>query len=200
MGENTKLTKAKKMTKVTEVVLKISEILCSICAVTLIVVGLLMAFNAPVIVRNTEEGNGSLELKKNISVVEFSVIEIEDDELMKDMLKNAHSDVPFIQEKLEEGNTVGVVGIMLLFYGIILELVMIAIRFLRLIFTKINKAETPFAPEVIKQMKISFIVISVVLFFSTGSLVGVFAILGLWSIYFIFDYGYCLQQLEDETI
>lgn len=201
MEENAKLENVKNITRTTEIILKVAEIIGVIGACILICMGILLAFKMPAVVHlGDDSGKGHLEIKQHVSVFEFSVLEIDDTELFEEILKNSHSDIPFIQKKLDEGDASILVGIMLLVFGIVLAISMVAVRFLRKIFEKINKAGTPFAPEVIKQMKVSFIVISVALLLTTGSLIGVFAVFGLWSIYFIFQYGYCLQELADETI
>lgn len=201
MEENTKLIKAKKMNKVTEVVLKIAEIISTIGAITLIVAAIILMTGNPVLKKTEDEnGEGHWKVESNSVGFEFSLIELDDRGALSELMKSSKSDIPFIQKKLDEGNTAFVGGIMFLIYGICLVDITVAILFLRLIFTKMNKAETPFTPEVLKQMKVSFIVIGSLLLVMTGSIIGVFAVLGLWSIYFIYEYAYSLQELADETI
>lgn len=82
----------------------------------------------------------------------------------------------------------------------ICAMVAVAFDMLRRIFKTIKTSETPFEEEVLKKLKVMFIVITVEILLMSG--VGEALILGLicWSVYNIMDYGFTLQKEIDETL
>lgn len=199
MNENVKLARVKKMTKVSEIILKIVEIVGIIGVVALLLGGITMMIGGK---KFSEEltKEGKLSVGANAGAVKFSVMEIEDDEIMSLLIHNAKSDVPAIQKMIDEGNVAPLYGMMFIGYAVGLLIATVGLHFLRLIFVKVKKADNPFAPEVLKQMRVSFIVITVGIVITSLSLLGIFIALGMWSIYCIFSYGCTIQELADETI
>lgn len=78
-------------------------------------------------------------------------------------------------------------------------LVIVAFSFLKKAFVHIHDSETPFQESTLKDLKISFIVITV-LCFTYSLLFGVVLLLILKCLYNIFKYGCELQTESDETL
>ena len=70
---------------------------------------------------------------------------------------------------------------------------------LRKTFLEIEKSNTPFRPEVLKRIRITGVLMTIVaLCYSVG--VGAMTGLISWCIYCVFDYGIELQKNDDETL
>ncbi|MBR5116631.1 MAG: hypothetical protein IK096_06150 [Lachnospiraceae bacterium] len=60
--------------------------------------------------------------------------------------------------------------------------------------------ESPFVPEVMKKMRVNFILLTAVMFLVVGFGPALIAAFLFWCIYNIFDYGCLLQSESDETL
>ena len=101
---------------------------------------------------------------------------------------------------IENGEYGKVLGTYCFVGAAICAMVAVAFDMLRRIFKTIKTSETPFEEEVLKKLKVMFIVITVEILLMSG--VGEALILGLicWSVYNIMDYGFTLQKEIDETL
>lgn len=221
MEQNKKLKRVKVITKIAEIGLRICEIILLIVTIAALVLGITftvmgnevivekdaiylksntgVSVNVPEDNKNSED-NGYLSVETYVAGTRVKLADIDTEKIADVFWENSESDIPYIQNMIDQKNYVGVIGFVMIFYSFALAIATTGVIFFRRIFTMIRKEETPFSKGVIKQMRISFIILSVGIFLTMGSLVGIFVVVGLWSIYCIFDYGYCLQALEDEII
>ncbi|MCQ2520422.1 MAG: hypothetical protein MJ107_07820 [Lachnospiraceae bacterium] len=79
-------------------------------------------------------------------------------------------------------------------------LILLLLKQITNIFENILSEKTPFSDSVIKPLRISFIIITIIVLMGNG--LGSAAIIGLffWCIYTIFKYGATLQKQADETL
>lgn len=92
-----------------------------------------------------------------------------------------------------------VLGVYLLTGSVMLICVLVILHFVGKVFKKLKESYSPFGPEIVKSMKIAFVLITVLVLQSSlliGALVGV----SLWCVFQIFEYGCELQQQSDETL
>lgn len=76
----------------------------------------------------------------------------------------------------------------------------VMLGFTRKIFSIIKEAESPFDVRVLKPLRITFIVLTVIIVFSVSNITGIVVALILWCVYNFFSYGCELQKLSDETL
>ncbi|MCQ2080501.1 MAG: hypothetical protein MJZ11_02505 [Lachnospiraceae bacterium] len=106
-----------------------------------------------------------------------------------------HSD-----EFIEEGNYLLLILLNTIAGAIVCAIGLAFFTFIGRVFKTIEKSETPFCDEVIKSLKISFIVLSIFIAVASGLGTGAITALVCWCLYTIFQYGYVLQKEADETI
>ena len=198
MEENVKLKRVKKIVKVFERILKVIQIVLLVAMIIAFVSGV-FALVVSNMAESQDDGNGVVVSSVDIGNHKLVIGEFDKDAFEDFTLE---SDIEPLNRFFEEHtNEYVAAGLEMLFATFTIAVLFVAMMFLRKIFIVILREETPFAQAVIKQMKKSFIVISVcILIFSFTSLIGIMAIFSLWCIYVIFDYGYTLQELADETI
>ena len=82
---------------------------------------------------------------------------------------------------------------------VIAAMVLAVVIILRKTFLEIRDSDTPFREEVLKRLKITGILVTVI---ALNYAIGIGLIIGLtfWCFYRIFDYGIELQKNEDETL
>ena len=180
--ENRKLEKIKKSAGVTATVLNVIK--------TILIVGLVMAVVAGISVmclRIEEEGKQVEVFGKKITV--HNMVSIGDLSVESfDFLDMFHIEDPFI-----------LAGVICFVAAVLISLVLIAVILLRRTFTVIQKSDTPFKPEVLRSIKLTGILVTIIVLTSS---IGIAAVVGLafWCIYTIFDYGIELQTDADETL
>lgn len=187
MNETVKLVKVRKSCKITATVARIFKIILTVVAV-LCLVGGIICF----VVRNDIDAGMADSLNKNGNVAFLNIDNIEVNGLIS---------FTFDLEKLANEGKYAMVSIISCLIGFAYSL-FIAIIFgiAESIFKAVIKNETPFDENVIKKMKVFFIVLTAVILVFSGIGGGVFTGLFCWSIYTIFDYGYEIQKEVDETL
>ena len=75
----------------------------------------------------------------------------------------------------------------------------VLLTLLKKIFTELSLEETPFSDSVMKRIKISFIIITLILL-GNSAVAALIGGLAMWCIYSILDYGKALQTEVDETL
>ena len=91
-------------------------------------------------------------------------------------------------------------GITCIVAGIVCTLVAVIMSFIIRIFTILREENNPFSERCMKQLKISFIVITVTVLLTSSIGYGLIVGLILFCIYSIFEYGAVLQAEIDETL
>lgn len=200
MEENIKLNRVKKLTKVAEIILKVGEIIALVGTIIMLVMSIGM-LGFPTVFEKSMNESGSISYTVNPdSLLKIHFFDISSDNVVNFVKENIESDIPFIREWIDNGEIIKIMGITFIIYTLLLASLYVWIMFFRKIFTRINKEGSPFRQGVIRQMRVSFIVMSAILLTSFGTMGGIVVAIALWCIYLIFDYGFCLQELADETL
>ena len=110
------------------------------------------------------------------------------------------SDIPAIQEKLENSPASFVYGIYLLGIGIVMAGAAIMIKVVSGTFGLIEKDENPFTDRIIKRVTTVLIVVSALLLLTNGAGLGIVSGVVTWLVYTVMDYGRTLQIQSDETL
>ena len=76
---------------------------------------------------------------------------------------------------------------------------LIVVLILKKTFMELAESDTPFNKDVLKRIKVTGIILTVISALSSGGIAVVIA-LSFWCIYCIFDYGIELQKNADETL
>ncbi len=108
--------------------------------------------------------------------------------------------ISFANRYFEQGDFAKGLGVSLLIVSALLLVLTITFHIFGSIFTAIQKSASPFDETVIKKLKVTFILISVVTLFFIGLGEGVIVGVTCWAIYTIFQYGGILQKQSDETL
>lgn len=90
-------------------------------------------------------------------------------------------------------------GVYLCVIGIMLICFAIVFHFMAKVFREIGESYSPFRPEIVKNMKVVFVLVTV-LVLRSSLLIGVIICFSLWCILQIFEYGCELQRQSDETL
>lgn len=90
-------------------------------------------------------------------------------------------------------------GVILIVTAVLLICFTVVLHFVAKVFQSLKKNDSPFRPEVVKSLKIAFVLIAL-LALSNSLLIGAIVSLSLWCIFLIFEYGCELQQQSDETL
>lgn len=91
------------------------------------------------------------------------------------------------------------IGITCVVYGVFIIIVMMIVRFLKVIFSQVMNAETPFSEKSKVPLRKIFVLLSIVIFFKNQILGLVCGFVFLY-IYRLFAYGCELQVESDETL
>lgn len=198
MEENKKLARVMKMSKVTSVIMKVCEIICIVAVAIMLATGILCLTGA-VDMKDAGSNDGKLLLTMQSGGAQLALMSLDESEIPD--LSKWHSDIPFVQNWIDNGDMAPIIGLFVLTFSLYPAALFVVFFMTRKIFLTILKEQTPFSTAVVKQFRISLIVLSVLLLILSGSgTVGVVEILILWSIYLIFDYGFSLQEIVDDTI
>lgn len=91
-------------------------------------------------------------------------------------------------------------GINLLAAAVLIFFNAVVMHFVAKVFKALGKSDSPFRPEVVNNIRIVFVLISILLVLQSGFFVGAIVALSLWCIFLIFEYGCELQRQSDETL
>ena len=114
--------------------------------------------------------------------------------------ENIESDIPAIQEALNDHPRSVMWGSYMLIMGLAFAVVAVLSKIVSSIFALIEKENTPFNDKVKKRVTIAMIITTVILFLTTGTPFGVLFILLTWVVRSILEYGKTLQIESDETL
>ena len=114
--------------------------------------------------------------------------------------ENIESDIPAIQEALNDHPRSVMWGSYMLIMGLAFAVVAVLSKIVSSIFALIEKENTPFNDKVKKRVTIAMIFTTVILFLTTGTPFGVLFILLTWVVRSILEYGKTLQIESDETL
>ncbi|MDE6529850.1 MAG: hypothetical protein K2K96_03650 [Lachnospiraceae bacterium] len=91
-------------------------------------------------------------------------------------------------------------GINLLATAAVMVSFVVVLHFVAKVFKALKESDSPFRPAIVKNIKIVFVLISILLVLQSGFLIGALVVLPLWCIFLIFEYGCELQQQSDEIL
>lgn len=91
------------------------------------------------------------------------------------------------------------VGVTLLIAAVMMICFTVVLHFVAKVFKVLKESDSPFRPEIVKSLKIAF-VLTALLVLQSSLLIGAIVALSLWCIFLIFEYGCELQQQSDETL
>lgn len=178
--QNKKLESIKKSSNVAMILARIAKIFCIVGSVICIVAGIyLIAFHDSV---NEELHRAEVEGK------------FDPDDLLLEFNQSGFYISYNNSDRISE-----TVGITLIVEGIILIIFTVLLHFVSRVFKEINESDSPFRKSVLKDMRVVFVLITL-LVLESGVLTGVMVGFALWCVYSVFGYGCELQQLSDETL
>ena len=90
-------------------------------------------------------------------------------------------------------------GVYMIVMGIVLIGFSIIMHFLAKVFTDIRESYSPFRPEIVKSLKVVF-VLTTLFALRSSLLMGVIIGFSMWCVLHIFEYGCELQRQSDETL
>lgn len=179
--QNAKIEKIKKTSKVVITVTNVIKTIAIVCSVICLLMGILaIAFN------------GSLDVIMDISN-EQGVYE------MEEMMMQANQFTAIVGRSLNEGHFGYIMGAYLMVMGVFLIGVAVLYHFVGSVFRTFSESYSPFVPEVVKKLKVTFVLIALPSF-SSGVGVGAIVSLALWCVFHVFEYGCELQREADETL
>lgn len=178
---NLKIEKIQKSSKAALLVTNILKILCIVCAAVAILAGCI------IIGARTRVNNG---LGQAMEMGAFSA---------EELLDLGDGKTIVLQSLIEDGCFAEVLGVYAITTGIAIICMAIVLHFVGKVFKNFMESYTPFAPAILKNLKIVFILLTL---FTLRSSVGIGIIVGLasWCVINIFEYGCELQKQSDETL
>lgn len=195
MEENVKLEKIRKSCSVGE---KVSTVFCIIA-----IVGCVMAIVAGIAIINMGSefddkviqmsNSGVVDIGNKIGSYQIMGISLGDP-------SNIRSDVPAIQEALKDHPYSVEVSMYCFLIAGMTAIIAVMMRVTGSVFALIRKEDNPFTDNVIKRVLIVMIVLSVLLFLTSGVSLGVLCGILTWVVYTVLDYGKALQIQADETL
>lgn len=196
-----KINRVMKCCKIVKIISKVIQITLMVGAGLCLIGVLLMAFTpADKLIEENKNGNLTMNYKVNETVT-FKIADIGSDDFefvrpessidsLNQALKNA--DDPTLFKFL----SISYIGIGL----IALSVASVIMLFINQTFATIIKDQTPFSKNVLKKLKITFILLTIISFVTLG--IGITILVGFccFALYTIIDYGSVLQIESDETL
>ena len=184
--ENTKIEKIKKAAGVTAKVLNVVKVIMIVGMVFCIVGGI-----SAMCIRMGDEG-------KTVEVFGSKIV-IHNMVSIGDLNGNLHVEGFNFLDYLHIEDPFVLFGAKCFCAAIMILLEIIVVVLIRGTFTAIQESDTPFKPEILKKVKFTGILVTlIVLMHSIGT--AAIVALSFWFIYCIFDYGIELQTDADETL
>lgn len=195
MEEKVKIGRIKKSSKVGQKVSNILFVVCLIASIGALIAGIYIfsmgkKFDA-IVEQAIEDGI----ITEGSGIGTSSMIHIEAFDV-----NNLHSDIPAWQVVIDDHPYAVSYGASCLIITFAMALAAVMMKLLSGVFAIIIKEDNPFTDKVIKRITIVMIVVSVLMFFTTGMAYGVLGGIITWVVYSILDYGKTLQIQSDETL
>lgn len=172
--ENKKLKNIKKSSSVALIIAKIAKIIC--------VIGIVLCVGA---------GIEFIRLNDALNTV-MSQATLE--KMMNEIIGND------FRMFFLDSHQVGIaMGVYFLIESVLLIILAVSFHYIGKIFQDIKVSDSPFRRPVLKNMKVVFVLITL-LILQSAPLSGVMAGFSFWCVYSLFEYGCELQQLSDETL
>ena len=90
-------------------------------------------------------------------------------------------------------------GVYVITVGVLLAILAVLMHYISKVFKDIKEGCSPFQLSIIKNMKIAFVIITL-LSLNNSLLIGALIGFSLWCVIYIFEYGCELQRQSDETL
>lgn len=184
--ENEKLEVIKKRCKVTATAVKVIEIVLIVLAV------LILAFSIACFVMKDSVNSAAATGSGMGYTLDFSEFSFGDGGMFS---------FRFDPAKYAEAGDYGTAsGIVLLLASWICIITIVVAAIFRRMFTSIIESESPFSEDVLKKMKIAFVIISLSIVCFISIVWGLVAAGLFWCLVAIFEYGVEIQKQVDETL
>lgn len=179
---NVKIEKIQKSSNVALILVRITKIFCIVMSVIAIVCGCLMIGMKSYL---------DQEFDKAIETGAFTEEDL-----------RIQFDGGFLEGilELEKVESIALtVGVYVIVAGIMLICFAVVMHFVGKVFQNIKESYSPFRPEIVKNLKVAFVLITV-LVLQNSLLIGAVVGFSLWCVLQIFEYGCELQRQSDETL
>lgn len=174
-----KIEKIQKTSKIALKVTNVAKVICIVAAIIVFVAGI-------IVLAYSDEVNEAIRQ------------EVESGEVLaEDILEGLNS--AKAMELIHENKIATVLTAYMVIVAIMLILVSVVWHFIGKVFKNLTENYSPFNVDIIKDLKIAFILITIISLRSS-ILFGIVTGLALWCIINIFEYGCILQQQSDETL
>ncbi len=179
---NVKIEKIQKSSNVALILVRITKILCIVLSVIAIVCGCVII------------GMKSYIDQEFDKAAEEGAYAKEELEVLLDggFLENI-----FVPENME--SIAMTLGVYVIVAGIMLICFAVVMHFVGKVFRNIKESYSPFRPEIVKNLKVAFVLITV-LVLQSSLLIGAVVGFSLWCVCQIVEYGCELQKQADETL
>ena len=115
-------------------------------------------------------------------------------------LDSMKSDIPALQEYIDNSPLAASHGITILSISLASILAIVLLAMTNATFKKMSESDTPFTPEIKKRILITMIILAVAVGLTMGLSEGALIVILAWIVTSILDYGISLQQQYDETL
>ena len=194
--ENVKIARIRKSCKVGK---KVSNILCvfaivgCVCALIGTIAIFSMGKNFDVKFNEAKEAGTFSTSDEFGSVALFKIN-------LGNMPSDFHSDIPAVQEMIEDHPLCIFYGSYVLIVTIACAILAVMLKLVSSVFALIEKEDSPFTDKVRKRVTFVLIATAVLLCFTAGAALGGLCALIAWAVNAILDYGKTLQVQSDETL
>lgn len=104
-----------------------------------------------------------------------------------------------VSRLIQDGYIAETAGVYAITAGVIMICLAVVMHFIGKVFKEIKESYSPFTSNVLKNLKVSFVLITV-LSLESSLLIGLVTGFSLWCVYRVFEYGCILQRQSDETL
>lgn len=105
-----------------------------------------------------------------------------------------------VEDMVNNGNYAEAVIAICIFAAVVTAICAVLFWALVSIFKTISVSETPFTEDILRKLRVVFIMIAIIFGMISGFVAFVIAACICWSLYTIFDYGFVIQQEINETL
>lgn len=191
-NDNAKLERIKKSCRVGAKVTRIIMVVMIVCSIIGTATGITILtmgpkYDAMAIATGNEQAFSSHGSS-------FSVLNMNMD------LDSVKSDIPALQEYIDNSPLAATHGITILITSLASILAIVLLAITNATFKKMSESDTPFTPEIKKRILITMIILAVAVGLTMGLSEGALIVILAWIVTSILDYGISLQQQYDETL